>query len=238
VEHLNLFFAGSITPADQQFILDEENSRHCIQVLRMPTGDKLLLTDGKGHRYEAIISVADKRHCVVQVQNFTHVQKQIPQINIGISYIRQSSRMEWFLEKVTEIGVDHIYPLICERTAKEHYKPSRLQQIIISAMLQSQQYYLPCLHEPLSFSSFLEQNLAGQKFIAHCMEGGKKALQNVIQTNAEALVLVGPEGDFTRQEVDMALHQNFIPVSLGDNRLRSETAGVVACTLLRAGMAT
>ena len=157
-----------------------------------------------------------------------HSQK----ITIAISLLKNTNRFEWFLEKVTEIGVSEIIPLICERTEKEKFRHDRMNQICISAMLQSQQVWLPVLHEPLPLSNqTIKQFIHQQKFIAHCYDGYKQQLNH--QTiNPSSLILIGPEGDFTKAEIELAMQNNFVPVSLGETRLRTETAGVVAAAIL------
>ncbi|MGZ5189926.1 MAG: RsmE family RNA methyltransferase, partial [Flavisolibacter sp.] len=152
-------------------------------------------------------------------------------IAIGISLIKNVSRFEWFLEKATEIGVGEIIPLICERTEKEKFRQDRLQQILISAMLQSQQCHKPLLQEPLAFNKAVDLSFE-QKFIAHCADEKKNPLVKQVTGASSSLILIGPEGDFTGNEIELALNKNFIPVSLGETRLRTETAGITAAVLL------
>jgi 16S rRNA (uracil1498-N3)-methyltransferase len=152
---------------------------------------------------------------------------------IAISLIKNRDRFEWFLEKATEIGVTAIIPLICERTEKEKFRFDRMQGICISAMLQSQQVWLPVLHEPIPFKQVIEEAKQEQKFIAHCMPGEKGNLAGLVNKELSSrIILIGPEGDFTREEADLAIQYQFSPVALGETRLRSETAGVVAATIL------
>jgi|SRR5688572_16146780 len=238
---LPFFYIASIDTASKSIMLDEETSRHIVQVLRMKKGEKLNLTDGKGNLLTAEVTLDHKKHCEVKVIDSRHDSYRAPTpnsrlITIAISLLKNTSRFEWFLEKATEIGVSEIIPLICERTEKQKFRFERMQQICISAMLQSQQCWLPVLHKPMVYELLFRQEEitnADQKFIAHCIEEEKKSLFNShIRSSMHSLILIGPEGDFNKDEIELALQYNFIPVSLGETRLRSETAGIVAATLL------
>ena len=215
--------------------LDEETSRHAVQVLRMQAGEKLNLTDGKGNLIEAAISDAHKKHSIVRILNKRITPHDPVKIIVAISLLKNTSRFEWFLEKATEIGVNEIIPLLCERTEKQKFRHERMKSICISAMLQSQQTWLPALGDPVRLTDLLISNLAGtQKLIAYCGEGNKHAINNLpIGKFAQRQICIGPEGDFTSAEIDLALQHDFIPVSLGQTRLRSETAGIVATTILK-----
>lgn len=214
--------------------LGEENSRHIIQVLRMKKGEPLQLTDGKGHFILAEIAEEHKKHCGVNVKKVEEAPRLTPQITIAISLIKNASRFEWFLEKATEIGVSVIQPLICARTEREKFRQDRLQGICIAAMIQSQQAWLPELREPIDMSAYLQQSFTNHDlFIAHCAEGEKSGLASQENTGNDRLLLIGPEGDFTSQEIRMAMEKGFLPVSLGDTRLRTETAGVVGLIYLK-----
>ena len=140
-----------------------------------------------------------------------------------------NDRLEWFLEKATEIGIHEITPIICDHSERKVYKIDRAEKIIQSALKQSNQYYLPKINNPVTFSQFIKQNFEGQKFIAHCEETDKKSFKNELQKNTNVLILIGPEGDFSSKEINLALQNNFIPVTLGNTRLRTETAALVAC---------
>ena len=230
---LPFFYITEYDSSQKQIVLNEETSRHVVQVLRMKTGELLHLTDGKGHLIIGEIADEHKKHCTVLVQKTNYKEPGIRKISIAISLIKNTSRFEWFLEKATEIGVTEIIPLICERTEKEKFRQDRMQGICISAMLQSQQVWLPVLHEPTAFQKVVTQSAAQQKFIAYCHDSNRHTLiYQLTSTSVDLLIGIGPEGDFTTEEIEMALQNNFIPVSLGDTRLRTETAGVVAATLL------
>jgi len=225
------FYEPDILPESQNYILSEESSRHCIQVLRMKVGEHLNLTNGKGVLVDSTITIADKKHCAVSIRQLQIAKPLQRKVSIAMSPVKTNTRLEWFLEKATEIGVSEITPLICQRTEKQHFRYSRLNGILISAMLQSQQSWLPVLHEPISFESFVTHSLYTKKFIAHCIEEEKKDLRDFILA-ADNQLLIGPEGDFTQQEIRSAIDNNFMPVSLGKTRLRTETAALVGATLL------
>jgi len=232
---LSFFYIADYSPSLKEILLDEDTSRHVVQVLRMKEGEKLNLTDGKGNLITAEVTDNHKKHCSVKVigSRFT---PQVPRkITIAISLLKNTNRFEWFLEKVTEIGISEIIPLICERTEKQKFRYDRMKGICVSAMLQSQQCWLPILHEPVKYIEYIksmERNSDLTRFIAHCEEPGEKNSLSTLKPFNHSTLLIGPEGDFTKQEIELALQNNFIPVGLGDTRLRSETAGVVAATLL------
>jgi 16S rRNA (uracil1498-N3)-methyltransferase len=218
----------------QDFIqLDEDTSKHVIQVLRMEIGERLLLTDGKGSKGEAEIIDDNRKRCVVKIVSIDKEEGKERKVAIAISLTKNASRFEWFLEKATEIGVSEIIPLLCERTEKEKFRFDRMQGILISAMLQSQQSRMPVLHQPTEFNQLVHSSQFHQKFIAHCEETQKQQLTHQrINESANQLIAIGPEGDFTSKEIEAAIGKGFIPVALGDTRLRTETAGIVAATLL------
>jgi 16S rRNA (uracil1498-N3)-methyltransferase len=231
---LPFFYISEYVPSQKEIVLDEDTSRHVVQVLRMKEGEKLNLTDGKGSLISSEIADAHKKHCSVKIIDSQLTAHGSRKVTIAISLLKNTSRFEWFLEKATEIGISEIIPLICERTEKQKFRFDRMKGICISAMLQSQQTWLPVLHEARQFNHLaIEQFDDQQKYIAHCEESGKKNNLSTFQSLNHSTILVGPEGDFTKQEIELALQNNFIPVSLGETRLRSETAGVVAATLLK-----
>ena len=228
---LPYFFEPSVSFTSGLFQLSEETSKHCIQVLRMKAGEALELTNGKGGLYTASIAQEDKRHCTVILEKETIVPAPEKKISIAVSLLKNTSRFEWLLEKVTEIGVTEIIPLICARTEQHRFRFDRMQQILVAAMLQSQQSWLPVLHEPVKFTSCVSGAKQTQKLIAHCEENRKTSLAD-LKTENSTLLLIGPEGDFTSQEITWALDNGFEPVSLGNTRLRTETAGIVGATFL------
>lgn len=215
-------------------MLDEDTSRHVVQVLRMKTGEQLNLTDGRGNLLTCVITEVHKKHCTVAVKETQYIEPPKRKISIAISLLKNANRFEWFLEKATEIGVNEIIPLVCERTEKEKFRYDRMEQISVSAMLQSQQTWLPAIHDPVQFEDLVFRQFDNdEKLIAHCLQNDKISLSNhQITKSSNQLILIGPEGDFTRKEIELALTNQFVPVSLGETRLRTETAGIVAATLL------
>ena len=232
---LPFFYIVDYNSSQKEVVLDEDASRHVIQVLRMKEGEKLNLTDGKGHLIIAEIMDDHKKHCTVKVIDSLLTPHASRKIAIAISLLKNTSRFEWFLEKATEIGVSEIIPLICERTEKQKFRYDRMKGICISAMLQSQQVWLPELHEPAKYTEYLKSitdHTDLTKFIAHCEDPAKNQRLSTFQSINRSKILIGPEGDFTKNEIELALQNNFTPVSLGETRLRTETAGIVAATLL------
>lgn len=234
---LPFFYIDQYDSSKTEIILDEDTSRHIIQVLRMKQGELLSLTDGNGNLFTTSIADDHKKHCVVKIQEKSYREQAQRKISIAISLLKNANRFEWFLEKATEIGVNEIIPLICHRTEKEKFRHDRLKSILVSAMLQSQQCWLPVLHEPIAYELLFRQEevaKVSQKFIAHCIENEKRNLADLVnETLPSQIILIGPEGDFTEQEIDMAIAHHFDAVALGETRLRAETAGVVAATILR-----
>jgi len=230
---LPFFYKEDIAAGAEQVILDEDTSKHIVQVLRMQNGEQLQLTDGKGNLFTGVITDNNRKRCAVAILQTTNLQPQTRKISIAISLLKNTSRFEWFLEKATEIGVSEIIPLVCARTEKTAFKYDRMKSILVSAMLQSQQCRLPVLQEPIKFNQLVQTAPHPQKLIAHCEETGvKQALSTLQPVSASAIILIGPEGDFTPEEIQLALGNNFSAATLGNTRLRTETAGVVAASLL------
>ena len=227
---LPLFYFSALNTTQGVVDLDDEIRHHAGVVLRMGEGESMLLTNGKGLSAQAKITAVSKKQLTVQLHDFIEHSPVQRKLMIGISLLKNAARFEWMLEKVTEIGITDIFPLRCERTEKQHYKKERFEQIIVSACLQSQQFHFPILHEPISLNELMGKQLPNDKFIAHCMEGEKSILSH---TEKDSILLIGPEGDFTPDEITAALKQAFIPVSLGSTRLRTETAGVVGAVMMR-----
>jgi 16S rRNA (uracil1498-N3)-methyltransferase len=231
---LPFFYIEEITATDN-LVLNEETSKHMVQVLRMQNGEQLQLTDGKGNLFTAEIIDNNRKRCAVKILQTTNDQRPTANITIAISLVKNANRFEWFLEKAAEIGITEIIPLICTRTEKQHFRHDRMQGILISAMLQSQQTFLPVLHEPTKLNEVISKATQEQKFIAHCEDENNKVqlTSQLLNSSTSKLILIGPEGDFTKEEIQLSLQHNFIPVALGDTRLRTETAGMVAAALLR-----
>ena len=225
---MNLFYTPEIT--GKAWILNEDESKHVIKVLRLTNGDTLNLTDGRGGLFTAVILDNHPKRCVLSItEHQSDYGRKNYSIQIAIAPTKNIDRFEWFLEKSTEIGIDHIFPIICARSERKIIKPDRLNRVISAAMKQSLKAYLPVLHEQQSFSKFLDEELPAARFIAHCEDSTKHLLKSLAETGSDSIVLIGPEGDFTREEIEKAISKGFIPVSLGDSRLRTETAGIAAC---------
>ena len=222
---MQLFYLEN--PKDE-IILSAEESKHATKVLRKKEGDILNFTDGKGAFYKAEITVADSRKCRLKVVSTEQKEKQHNyHLHIAIAPTKNMDRFEWFLEKATEIGIDEITPIICSHSERKVIKTERCNRILLSAMKQSLKFHLPKLNEAISFNDFLKQDYKGSKYIAHCEDGEKKELKIENKTE-KTIILIGPEGDFSPKEIELALQNQFKAVSLGTSRLRTETAGLVA----------
>lgn len=228
---LPFFYEPELIDEATLFTLSIETHKHAIQVLRMKTGDAMHLTNGKGLMCRAIIQSADKKQSVVQIQSIQFFEERSIKVSIGISLLKNTNRLEWFLEKATELGISEIHLLQCHRTEKQHFRYDRLNGILIAAMLQSQQTWLPILHEPAPVIDLIKWATQHIKLIAHCEDATKTPVHKV-ELNSNTLILIGPEGDFTTEEINLASERNFTAVSLGNTRLRTETAGVAAATVL------
>lgn len=225
---LPLFFVDGLANSTV-LQLDEDTSRHIIQVLRMKEGERLKLTDGRGHFADATIADAHKKHAGVQILSVEDVQASSSRLTIAISLVKNASRFEWFLEKATELGVHEIVPMICERTERQKFRLDRMLGICKSAMLQSLQPWMPLLAEPVTFNDVIANTKQQQKMIAHCEKNAKVEFASLFNASLGShIILIGPEGDFTPNEISSALKNNFTSVSLGATRLRTETAGLFA----------
>ena len=226
---MQLFYNSNIKSNDKTFFFDKEESKHIIKVLRKKESDKIFITNGLGYLFESIIEVASEKKCEVKIIKETFQQPDTFYTHIAIAPTKMNDRLEWFLEKATEIGIHEITPIICDHSERKVYKIDRAEKIIQAAMKQSLHYYIPKINEPISFSQFVKSNIDGQKFIAHCEETDKKSFKNEVNKSEKATILIGPEGDFSTKEINLAIENNFIPVTLGNTRLRTETAALVAC---------
>ena len=222
---MQLFF---IEKPESEIVLSKEESKHATKVLRKKEGDILNFTDGKGGFYKAEITVADTKKCRLQIISSEQKPKQHSyHLHIAIAPTKNMDRYEWFLEKATEIGIDEITPIICDHSERKVIKTERCNRILLSAMKQSLKFHLPKLNEAIILKDFLKQDFEGNKYIAHCEDGEKTKLKTENTAN-KTTILIGPEGDFSNNEIEMALQNQFKTVSLGNSRLRTETAGVVA----------
>ena len=226
------FYEPLIATGMTQFTLSETSSKHCVQVLRMDVGEQIDITNGQGGLFHASIQVAHKKNAVVTITASKQTDRPKQKLQLGISLLKNAVRLEWLFEKATEIGVTSITPLVCERTIHERFKTERMQQIIQSAMIQSQQTWLPILSETMPLLQFITKISAAQKLIAHCEPLHKTSIQS-IEPSDDLLLLIGPEGDFAPSEIEAAIAKDFMPIDLGPTRLRTETAGIFALSCLK-----
>ncbi|MFN8207107.1 MAG: 16S rRNA (uracil(1498)-N(3))-methyltransferase [Bacteroidales bacterium] len=212
-----------------EYFLPEEEAWHAIKVLRLRRGDAVTLVDGKGNRADAVIAEIKSNTCLLgRITNLKESGKRPVNIHLAIAPTKQIERFEFFLEKATEIGIDRITPLLCSNSERQQIRTDRLNKVLIAAMKQSLKSTLPVLDELTRFNDFIQMPGEYLKTIAHCREGEKKELARIIKGSAAVQILIGPEGDFTREEIQAASQSGYISVSLGESRLRTETAGIVA----------
>ena len=233
---LPYFYQPTLEYNQKLTVLDEPTSKHVIQVLRMQEGEALLLTNGKGIKATGKIVTAERKRCGVQLSSYEKIEERPYKFTLAISFTKNNSRNEWLLEKATEMGIDRIIPLVTARTEKEKFNAGRLEGILVSAMLQSQQSRMPQFSEPLTINKlFSLVHEDDQKLIAHCIdESVRVSLLQALQPQKNTVVLIGPEGDFTNAEIDVCLEKGYKAISLGPNRLRTETAGLYVCTVFNA----
>ncbi|WDF66606.1 16S rRNA (uracil(1498)-N(3))-methyltransferase [Flavobacterium sp. KACC 22763] len=226
---MQLFFNPNIDETTESFSFDKEESRHIIKVLRKKDADILHVTNGFGLLFETQITLASDNKCTVEVLSITNAEKPKFHLHLAVAPTKMNDRFEWFLEKATEIGVQEITPIFCDRSERKVINRDRFEKIILSAMKQCNETFLPKLNEAISFKEFIKQKQNGLQLIAHCEETDKKSLKEVLKPNEDITILIGPEGDFSEKEIALALENNYKPVTLGNTRLRTETAAVVAC---------
>ncbi len=232
---MQLFYAPDIVPPD--YVLSEEESRHCVRVLRLGEGDELHLADGRGTLYRCVVSDPSPKHCAVHVVETSEEFEKLPyDLVMGVAPTKNNDRFEWFLEKATEVGVGEIIPLESDHSERRVYKPERGEKVITAAMKQSLKAYHPLLHEMTSFKEVVCSGFKGRRFIAHCDKprsaDGKKYLADTLRKGERVLVLIGPEGDFSPAEIDLAVKNGFEEITLGNQRLRTETAAVAATMMV------
>ncbi len=226
---MQIFYAPDINGIS--YTLDEKESKHLIRVLRMVKGADVKLIDGKGNLFEGFISEPDQNKCIIEItREIKDFEKRNYKLHIAISPLKNPERFEWFVEKSVEIGIDEITPLICKNTEKPGIKSERVNNLIISAMKQSLKAKKTLLNETSSYKDFINKDLKGTKMIAHCDDStGRRKISDIYSKKTDSIILIGPEGDFSREEIDIAFKRGFLPVHLGTSRLRTETAGVAAC---------
>jgi 16S rRNA (uracil1498-N3)-methyltransferase len=228
--NMHLFYYPLIP--EQTFELEEQESKHAIRVLRLVRGDRVILVDGRGGWYEAVIVDDHPKRCKLQIESHTPNYKPLNyDLHLAVAPTKNMDRFEWFLEKATEIGISEITPLICTRSERRHVKMDRLERILVSAMKQSQQAFKPLLHEPVKMEDFIREDRKGTLGIAHCYPLERKSIQE-IETSGKYTMIVGPEGDFTEEELTAALEASYVPFHLGESRLRTETAAVYITTAI------
>lgn len=226
---MQLFYAENIEPTFTEYTFDKEESKHIVKVLRKLEGSILHITNGKGYLFICEIILASEKKCIVKIKESQFTEPRNFKIHMVVAPTKMNDRYEWFLEKAAEIGVDEVTPIICDHSERKIIKTDRFDKILISAMKQSNQMYLPILNEPIKLTDFLSKEISGQKFIAHCEETDKIELKNRIEKQQNYTLLIGPEGDFSTNEINKALNNGYLPVALGNTRLRTETAAIVGC---------
>ncbi len=228
---MQLFYNPNILETAKEVTFDKEESRHIITVLRMKEGDSFKITNGKGVFFDARIISANPKGCLTEIRSH-ETQKPLPyQLHLAVAPTKLNDRYEWFLEKATEIGVSEITPIICDHSERKVIKLERYEKIIQSAMKQSLKGYLPILNEAVSFNDFIKSEMksGNLKFIAHCEDTDRKILKSLLLPKKKITILIGPEGDFSSEEINLAKKNGYVPVTLGESRLRTETAAIVAC---------
>ncbi|WP_339895408.1 16S rRNA (uracil(1498)-N(3))-methyltransferase [uncultured Algibacter sp.] len=226
---MQLFYSPDINENTTQFTFEREESKHIVKVLRKNIGDTLHITNGEGWLFTAEISVPNINKCVAKIISKELQPKRGYKLHLAVAPTKMNDRYEWFLEKATEIGIDSITPIICDHSERKLIKPERFGRILQSSMKQSLNCYLPKLNNAISFQDFINQDFESDLFIAHCEETDRKSLKQQLNPKTDITILIGPEGDFSVKEITEALKNNFIPVTLGETRLRTETAAIVAC---------
>ncbi|SDS32753.1 16S rRNA (uracil1498-N3)-methyltransferase [Formosa sp. Hel1_31_208] len=226
---MQLFYNQDLTSEDSEIRFTKEESRHIVKVLRKSVGDILHITNGKGELFSAEITLADIKNCSAVIKTSEFQEQKKYHLHLAVAPTKMNDRYEWFLEKATEIGIDEITPVFCDNSERRTIKAERYEKILQSAMKQSLNTFLPKLNEAVPFKAFVEQEFHGQTFIAHCEDMDRSSLKSLLKPKESVTILIGPEGDFSTQEISLALQHQFKPVTLGDTRLRTETAAIVAC---------
>ena len=226
---MQLFYDATLTPADTLFSFDKEESKHIIKVLRKKDGDILHVTNGLGYLFTTQITLASEKNCTVKITAIALQEPLNYQLHLAVAPTKMNDRFEWFLEKATEIGIAEITPVLCDHAERKHINLERLEKVIVSAMKQSNQCYLPKIHPFTPFTAFVKAERTGQLFVAHCEDTARASLKEKLILNQQTTILIGPEGDFSSAEIQLALQQKYQPVTLGSTRLRTETAALAAC---------
>ena len=226
---MQLFYNPTIDQTTENFSFDKEESKHIIKVLRKKDTDILFVTNGLGLLFKTEITLASDNKCTVKIISCEKAKPAKFKLHLAVAPTKMNDRYEWFLEKATEIGIHEITPIICDRSERKVVNKDRFEKILLTAMKQSNVLFLPKMNEAITFKEFVKLKSEGLRMIAHCEETDKKSLKSVLKPGENITLLIGPEGDFSEKEIALALESNFTPVSLGNTRLRTETAAVVAC---------
>lgn len=230
---MHIFYSTAIS--GKSALLGEEESLHLSKVLRLKSGDIVQVIDGVGGHFEGVVGQVHHKHTSIEELKSFPVQNNKPyKLHIAMAPTKMMDRFEWFLEKAVEIGIDEITPIITKRTERDQVKLTRMEKIVLSAMKQSITPRMPKINESIGFSSFIKQSLPASRFIAHCVYSNKQYLTQLASTTTDLLVLIGPEGDFTSEEISASINAGFQEISLGESRLRAETAAVIACAQVQA----
>jgi 16S rRNA (uracil1498-N3)-methyltransferase len=232
---MQLFYNSEISIETKQITFDKIESKHIVRVLRKEENDILKITNGKGFLFDAKIRLASDKKCIADIISFEEKPKPWNYyLHIAIAPTKNNDRIEWFLEKATEIGIDEITPIICSNSERRVIKRERFEKILLAAMKQSLKFTLPKLNAPIKLNEFINQDFDGRVCIAHCEsleknseQEEKKLLKSIIEPSEKTTILIGPEGDFSSEEIKKCMEKNMIPISLGESRLRTETAGLV-----------
>ena len=228
---MQLFYNQDINIGSKQISFSREESRHIVKVLRKNNGDTLNITDGKGKLFTAEIIQALDKKCVASIKRWEEKPKTWNyHLHIAIAPTKLNDRFEWFLEKATEIGIDEITPVFCDHSERRRLKVERMEKVIVSAMKQSLKFSKPVLNDPVKFKDLIEKQDWDLGLIAHCEDGIKQQLRTQFPFHQKIMILIGPEGDFSPSEIKMALENGLKPITLGESRLRTETAAIVACS--------
>lgn len=225
---MQLFYNATLTNADKEITFSREESKHIAKVLRKKEGDFLSITNGAGTMFVAEITYSNPSQCIAIINSYATEPARNYRLHMAVSPTKMNERYEWFLEKATEIGINEITPIICHHSERKIIKKERLERIIMSAMKQSLQSYLPKLNPAIPFTDFVQNHHNDLLLIAHCEKSDKKKLAEVIEPKKNITILIGPEGDFSKKEIELALSLGYNPITLGKNRLRTETAAIAA----------
>lgn len=229
---MQLFYHPTLETNTLEFTFPADESKHIVKVLRKTSGDILYITNGKGSLFQAEIMHPDHKRCMAKIIAVRTDSPAPYRLHMVVAPTKLNDRFEWFLEKATEIGVHEITPIICDRSERKVVKTERMEKVVLSAMKQSLHTYLPKLNGALPFKDYMDSPKNGDLFIAHCVEGQKKELFHSLRPKQDTVILIGPEGDFSKTEINLALKKGFRAVALGETRLRTETAALVACTTI------